>query len=259
MREAVLFLCHYVSDDMLVRYQKLVCDLAGHCDVFWALQCDNDVALKELQRRGVPVFGFSLDDLNALGYTPIAETIVPGSLHFVPLYFCKSHPEYDYYWLIEYDVVFTGSWSTLIGAFENDSSDLLASHIERYSKENRDWPWWQSLSLEESDKIPLEEAIKSFTPICRLSRSALEFLNVFLRKDGVKGHFEVLIATILHHNGYTIKDIGGTGAFTPRELRNHFYWQATDKDSSIRWRPVYLQEEIERLDVKDKLYHPIKG
>lgn len=62
MREAVLFLCHYVSDDMLVRFQKLVNDLAGHCDVFWALQCDSDVALKELQRRGVPVFGFSLQD-----------------------------------------------------------------------------------------------------------------------------------------------------------------------------------------------------
>ncbi len=259
MREAVLFLCHYVSDDMLVRFQKLVNDLAGHCDVYWALQCDSDVALKELQRRGIPVFGFSLDDLNALGYTPIAETIVPGSLHFVPLYFYKCHPEYDYYWLIEYDVVFTGSWSTLIGAFKNDSSDLLASHIEHYSKENRDWPWWQSLSLTEGDKIPLEKAIKSFTPICRLSRSALEFLNVFLRKDGVKGHFEVLIATILHHNGYTIKDIGGTGAFTPRELRNHFYVQGMGlNNGTMRWRPTYLLEEVNELNTKNKLFHPVK-
>ena len=69
----------------------------------------------------------------------------------------------------------------------------------------------------------------------------------------------MLVVTVLKHFGYTIKDLGGTGEFTPQELRNHFYWQETDKDSSIRWRPVYLQEEIERLDVKDKLYHPIKG
>lgn len=259
MREAVLFLCHFVNDDVLARFEKLEKDLAGYCDVFWALQCDDDTVLKELQRRNINLFGFSLDDLNTLGYSPIAETLVPGSLHFIPLYFCKCHLEYDYYWLIEYDVVFTGNWKTLISAFEEENADLLASHVEKYGENNTSWTWWQSLSLGVYDHPPLEKAVKSFNPICRLSHKSLLFLDEVLRNDGYKGHCEVLLATLLYNHGFNICDIGGNGTFTPQRLRNQFYIEDKGINSStMRWRPAYLSKEVNELGITNRLFHPVK-
>ena len=76
MREAVLFLCHLVNDEMLWRYAKLKEDLSGLCDVYWVFQTDNDISDAELHKSGVRIFEFSLDELKALNYTPIAKGLI---------------------------------------------------------------------------------------------------------------------------------------------------------------------------------------
>jgi hypothetical protein len=41
--------------------------------------------------------------------------------------------------------------------------------------------------------------------------------------DGWCGHNEVVPPTLLHHNGFTITDIGDKGRFTPPGLNDSFY------------------------------------
>ena len=68
--------------------------------------------------------------LNKLGYTPWGCTIMDGNFHFVLLDFYRQHPEYDYYWLIEYDVRFSGNWKTFFSFFHDKDEDFWAAHVE---------------------------------------------------------------------------------------------------------------------------------
>lgn len=259
MKTAILFLCHLTHDECLERYRKLVEDIDRQYDVFWAYQADGKTDRQLLQAQGIRLFPFTVYDLNALDYSPIAETLVPGSPHFVMELFFHQHPEYDYYWSVEYDVEFTGHWHIFFDAFKNNDSDMLSSHIEGHCADNEQWPWWTSLSFSPEDAISFGEYVKSFNPIYRLSHRALSFLDDFLKHEGNQGHFEALLPTILKHHGFTLQDIGGTGFLTPTEFRNRFYVQGAGiNNGTIRWRPIFLQKEIEALGVKDKLFHPVK-
>lgn len=257
MREAVLFLCHFKNEKMLNRYRKLAIDLPG-VDVFWAFQTDNGNMDSFLHvEKDIRLFGFSLNDLNSLDYSPIFSRIVPGSLHFIIELFYNQHPEYNYYWMIEYDVVYTGNWHHLLSYFDFNDADLLASHISFRGDDNRDWLWWESLSCK--NVIPKKMQVRAFTPIYRLSSCALSFLNEYLRFPDNYGHCEAILPTSLYNNGFRLEDFGGSGQFVRPDNYNKFYYQgADDKASSLRWRPEFRLEEIEKMDNAPKLYHPVK-
>ena len=258
MKEAVLFLCHFVTDNMLVRFGKLNKDLSGRCDVFWALQYGNDVDFMELQRRNIRVFNFSLHELNSLNYSPITESVVSSNVQLVPTYFYKCHPEYDYYWLVKYDVVLTGDWMKLIGAFEKDNTDFLISHIEHFCDTNKEWPLWKYPSLRVKDETPVANALKALTPVYRFSNQALHFLDGFLQDKGINGHFEMIIATLLKHYGYTIRDFEGTEELTLQKIHNNLHFQGFGlNNGTMQWSPTYIPEKVEGLDTKDK-FHPTK-
>lgn len=258
MKTAVLFLSHLVEDYCLQRYEKLVKESSEKYDVFWAYHADGGKGIARLQERGVNLFTFTAKELNQLGYTSIAETLVPGSVHFVMSWFYRQHPEYDFCWNIEYDVMFTGNWNTFFAAFAANDADLLASHIEFRSAQNEQWPWWKSLSLVEDTPDLPSECVKCFAPVYRLSKRAFTFIDSYFKKAN-SGHMEVLLSTALYRHGFSICDIGGTGEFTPLELRNRFYVQGTGvNNGTMRWRPVFCAEGVDALEAEDKLFHPVK-
>jgi hypothetical protein len=258
MKVAVLYLSHLIKDSFIARYKKLVNDISNHYDVYWVFQTDNGISGEILKKNGVNIFGFTLEDLNRLNYSPLYERIF-GSEHFITAFFSQQHPEYDYYWVIEYDVVFTGHWNTFFSAFASNDSDLLSSHIAVHNDSNNNWPWWASLSFNEENAVQPENYAKSFNPVYRISRRALSFLDDYLQKEHNKGYFEVVFTTALYNNGFKIQDFGGTGTFVPEGFRNRFYIQGEGMhNGTMRWQPEFSQEEIEALGTKDKLFHPIK-
>lgn len=81
-------------------------------DVFFAYHQHEDRlpnALEELN-----TFSFTNSILHELGYSPIEERLLPGSNHFPLLKFYREHPDYDYYWMVEDDVRFSGDWNDVI-------------------------------------------------------------------------------------------------------------------------------------------------
>src|SRR6185369_1900116 len=78
--------------------------------------------------------------------------------------------------------------------------------------------------------------------------------------DGWCGHNEVLWPTLLHHNGFTIMDIGGKGRFTPSSMKDNFYTESESNGAgslnsgTMRFTPFFWRVGPE----KDKLYHPVK-
>lgn len=124
-------------------------------------------------------------------------------------------------------------------------------------RDNPYWYWWNSLQCK--IEIPLEQRVRSFNPIYRISNKALFFLNSFLKDQNV-GHHEVLIPTILDYYQYSIGDFGCNGEFSLfRDEESAFYLPERNSyflyGGTMRYRPEFQHNEF---IVKNKLYHPVK-
>lgn len=244
MKQAVLYLTTKSNEWTLSAFHALEQSLQGMADVYFAYHQQGDVLPVSLQNIE-NLFVFTSDVLNELGYTPIEKgKLVPGSNHFPLLKFFKENQCYDYYWLVEDDVRFSGEWKDFFGSFASCTSDFLSSVIETKA-ENPTWYWWTSLKTG-NEVIAEEKLLKSFNPIYRLFSQALVCIDAHLR-IGWMGHYEVLLPTLLYNKGFLLEDFGGEGTFVRPENNAKFY-----NDTSMRIAPVLLD------DRKNYLFHPVK-
>lgn len=244
MKQAVLYLTNKSNEWTLSAFHALEQSLQGKADVYFAYHRQGDVlpvALQNIEN----LFVFTSDVLNELGYTPIERgKLVPGSNHFPLLKFFKENQGYDYYWLVEDDVRFSGEWKDFFGSFASCTSDFLSSVIETKA-ENPNWYWWSCLKTG-NEAIAVDRLLRSFNPIYRLSSQALACIDDHLRKDWI-GHHEVLLPTLLYNKGFLLEDFGGEGIFGRPENNAKFY-----DDTSMRIAPVLPD------DRKNYLFHPVK-
>ena len=244
MKQAVLYLTNKSNEWTLSAFHALEQSLQGMADVYFAYHQQGDVLPVSLQNIE-NLFVFTSDVLNELGYTPIEKgKLVPGSNHFPLLKFFKENQCYDYYWLVEDDVRFSGDWKDFFDSFASSTSDFLSSVIETKA-ENPTWYWWTSLKTG-NEVIAEEKLLKSFNPIYRLSSQALVCIDANLR-IGWMGHYEVLLPTLLYNKGFLLEDFGGEGTFVRPENNAKFY-----DDTSMRIAPVLPD------DRKNYLFHPVK-
>jgi len=253
-KQAFLFLSHLSSGVIIKEFKNIRRSTRHLGEAFF---------LYDMTKQPVPQnintlspYLYSDECLVSLGYPTIGVNIIPGHAHFPILKFYVDMPDYDYYWVIEYDVRFSGEWQIFFDSFQAVKNDFLTSHIRSYAEEP-DWYWWDLNHPRKS--IPLDKRIHSFNPIYRISKEALLFLHGEL-KSGWRGHNEVAMPTLLHHNGFTIQEISGRGKFTVPGMENKFY-SSYDSDSSgslssgtLRYRPAFWRYRNE----KNKLYHPVK-
>lgn len=244
MKQAVLYLTNKSNEWTLSAFHALEQSLQGMSDVYFAYHQQGDVLPVSLQNIE-NLFVFTSDVLNELGYTPIEKgKLVPGSNHFPLLKFFKENQCYDYYWLVEDDVRFSGDWKDFFDSFASSTSDFLSSVIETKA-ENPNRYWWTSLKVG-NEVIAEEKLLKSFNPIYRLSSQALVCIDAHLR-IGWMGHYEVLLPTLLYNKGFLLEDFGGEGTFVRPENNAKFY-----DDTSMRIAPVLPD------DRKNYLFHPVK-
>ncbi len=114
MKQAVLYLTTKSNEWTLSAFHALEQSLQGMADVYFAYHQQGDVLPVSLQNIE-NLFVFTSDVLKELGYTPIERgKLVPGSNHFPLLKFYKENQGYDYYWLVEDDVRFSGEWKNFL-------------------------------------------------------------------------------------------------------------------------------------------------
>jgi Protein of unknown function (DUF3405) len=250
--QAFLFQSHSVSTQLTRQYGNIRKATARMGNSFFLYHQTRSEA-----PSGLPgLYLFSNESLSRLNYRMIGPSFSPGHTNFPLLQFFRDHPDFDYYWLIENDVRFSGDWNVFFDTFKDTKQDFLTCHVRAHADEP-DWPWW---SLHHPRKsIPLPERLRSFNPIHRLSKASLSFLHQSL-SDGWCGHNEVLWPTLLHHSGFTIMDIGGKGRFTPSSMKDNFYTESESNGAgslnsgTMRFTPFFWRVGPE----KDKLYHPVK-
>ena len=258
MKDVLLLVSHQFTDDLEVKFHRIKQSFAAYGDVKLLLHWEEDNGQLELP-NDIDCVKFTTDDLNTLHYEPIAETIVPGSNHFALLWFYLQHPEYRYYWNIEYDVEFTGDWKVLFDAYGECDADFIATHLKWY-KEDVYWYWWNSYHGT-TFEVPYAKRIRSFNPIYRISGAALSFLDGFL-KAGNYGHHEVLIPIALYHHGYSIQDFGGKGNFVPQGHEERFYLSNDTTDVRFPYGTMLHKPSFENIlehFPPNKLVHPVKN
>jgi len=247
MSEEILFITHKKNDGIEKAARKLRREMGNRKLSILSHSV-------EFNLPGVPVHHFDRSVLHKTGFPVIGDGIIPGHAHF-PIFshIEKTGFQHEFYWVIEYDVRFTGKWQLLWKYYNSNSADLITTHINGYP-ETPDWPWWE-LS-HPANEIPLPERIRSFNPIYRISAKAVLFLSDAFR-SGWKGHNEVIIPTLLHHYGYKILDMGGNGMFTENGKR--FYTGMSDRNGKLLTGTFRHKPPMKRPGIlRNRLYHPVK-
>lgn len=234
MRRAILFRCHYLNAFILDVFRKIQDDCPDD-DVFLLY----DATHCPIETDSPHVFIVSEADARKTTY-PFINFWYHGD--YPLLLFYKHRPEYEYYWMIDHDVRFTGCWRTLFDSIPQ--SDFAGTDVARYHS-SKDWFWWR-----EKDYIPLDDRlrVKAFFPVVRFSNRALNLLDRH-RGKGANGFLEWAPTTILNSENYSIIDLGDHGEFTPSSCRGHFY-----SPDTFKWRPVMEQAG----QAPDWLYHPVR-
>jgi hypothetical protein len=264
-RLAILWITHLWSPELEAAFEDLLRmrNSSDHDVDVWLLLDASTPGANTLTARYKRHHLFDETRLFNLPYARIpGRPRIPGRsllhhAHFPLLDFYHSHPEYDYFWAIEYDVRYTGQWNQFFASFEDFDHDLITAHIRRYAEEYR-WNWWRSLQ-HPSKVIPCEKYLRSWNVIYRVSRKALAYLHS-AQIDGWRGHPEATFPTLLSEAGFRLLDMGGDGEFTPPGFRNRFY--TSSATSSGRFSPFGTVRDLPARSrpghSRNKLYHPIK-
>ena len=237
-KAAVLFKCYYHNKSALKEFNRIKssCDTELF-DVF--LSYDN--TRRDLKKT--PGTKYHVFDTEMIGnrYTEVYKvknaSLWKNTEHST-IDFCLKYPGYSHYWVVDHDVRFTGDWNSFFCSFMQSDADLIATYISRYGEGNWHneveeswWPWKSgNIIMDDSNKV------RAFFATYRFSRRALELLD---RKyiSGIEGFCEMVVPTLLSHEGYSLQDIG-----------KEYYDEKTFN---------FFNRVVKPGKEKNKLYHPV--
>jgi hypothetical protein len=132
-REVILYYSHFCSPAVRREVARLRNELDGRYDLFAVGYCRSAGALKGIDC--VTALEYSAEDLIALPYPGKARRFDPdnfiGNADLVPMKFFLDRPGYDYYWIVEYDVRFSGGWSKLFADLSSSARTCYARRCKR--------------------------------------------------------------------------------------------------------------------------------
>ncbi len=263
-QSVVLILNHFRDRHLMELYAEIKRACGRHRDVVLL----SDRSRKNLSFVRQPIatdeLVFELADLVALNYPGKQQIALPGKTQrnlklgnadLPVLLFYRQQNHYKHYWLIEYDVRYSGSWRQFLEAFDSSDADLLGTSLMRYPEFPR-WSHWQSLGIP-SMNLKVDDALRGFFPVYRLSNDALACLDE-VYGQGARGHMETLVPTALEQSGLRLEDIGGDGVFVKPGNVNRFY---TNQRTSNQLSPgtfVYRPARTAAGEEPNRLWHPVK-
>ncbi len=267
-RDCAVFLTHLWSPAVAGHYARLKREAGAVLDVFLAFQpASEDMAVPPDMYPDIVV---GMDQGAAVLPQRHAEY---GAAHreapwgYVDLVWCAAFLDpklasYDRFWLVEYDVDFSGDWEDFFAEAASYGGDILATRVRRRS----DDPRYGHLPYFSMPEGAISDPVIALFPISRLSRRLLEVYQEELSVRDWQGHFEIVLPSVAASRGLSIEEIGGDGPFTPPERRNRHYRGPFDMmstyETTFNYRPVqsfhYFGEAPQNFREPDQLYHPVK-
>ena len=130
-RFALLWMTHVWNRELEAEFERfLQINYPGSPDVWLILDSSTPGAM-DLARRYERCHVFRVNEMfQRLSYPRINNKTLYNHVHFPILDFFHSHSEYDHYWVIEFDVRYTGEWEILLRSFESFNQDLITKTSE---------------------------------------------------------------------------------------------------------------------------------
>ncbi len=263
-RTLIVHYTHAIHPSTPRELARLHAELDGTYDIAVTGCCEHPTTLDALRHPQRRIVCSTRDDLRALPYPGRQQTAkwktLRGNNDLALLHAFRHYPDYDHYWVIEYDVRYTGNWRHLFDLLSHSPADLLCTRIYRQSPQNP-WPHWQSFSTGQ-DPPQTIGLISAFLPIHRASAGLLRLIDEVCRR-GWTGHPEVLWPTAAAHHGLHLEEIGGAGPFTPPHRRRHYYRSidcpTLQSSHTFTATPSLPDTADLAAHGPDTLWHPIKG
>ncbi len=129
MRNVILFISHHCDESDLIAYNRLITELDNSIyDVVWCAP-----------------YNLTLDDTIKTVYRYDNEKVFKHGFvnpsYIVENYYIEHH-NYDYYYVHEYDVAYTGNYNEFFTELDATDYDFIACYINT-SKSGRWWQWWE--------------------------------------------------------------------------------------------------------------------
>jgi hypothetical protein len=255
--ECIVFLAHHAQPGAMAALEKLVAECGSSFTIIPVFdQTKKSFSVEHIANARVVHWKQVVRQL------PYHEkhrehrgTFWPRNIEMPLMGFFQESPRYSNYWLMEYDVRFTGDWKEFFGHFGGSRSDLLATTIFDYDF-RPEWDNWRTLRSPQS--VPERKRVRALLSLCRLSNAALQAVHQAYC-EGWSGHYEVTIPTILRTRGLTLEDFGGSGRYVAPGNRNRFYRNSPEiaglAPGTFTVAPNVISEEYP----PGMLWHPIKG
>lgn len=263
MRTLLLFQTHYMDARLERAFRRLARQAPAHFDCRVLVHLPPGAKVPP-RLAGLPHHLVGTDALRAMPYprkTAAAdwtgrawELWGGGHCDLIPLHAMLAAPGYDRYWVIEYDVAFTGDWGRFFAAFEDSEADLLATCI-RARQDDPHWVCWPSIEGPEA-----AHATGAFMPLWRVSARLLAAMDAAYRA-GFGGHLEASWSTLAAARGMALEDIGGDGPFVRAGNRRRFYTAAPSSAVQFYLAPgtFFARPAMYRAGRRrDTLWHPVK-
>jgi hypothetical protein len=261
----ILYRAHKMTDAVR-REVKILKEQLPDCDVVVVGYATQPQDFSDLP-AGVEFFLYDRAALEGLEYALKLQHVkwesTTGHNDLPIMRFFRDRPYYEYYWIIEYDVRYTGNWAILFEDLKLSNADLLGTNVMDFD-EAPHWAWWSRDELPVSI-VPLESRLKIFAPFMRISMRLLNKVDAKYR-TGWSGHYEMTLPTICKWSGLVVEDLGGNGRYTPRARLDKHYLSNTTSwalfPGTFLFRPSFSDSEIRQfgkeLAGKPMLWHPIK-
>ncbi|MGG5808739.1 hypothetical protein [Falsiroseomonas sp. CW058] len=182
-----------------------------------------------------------------------------GHCDLIALHGMLAHPGFDRYWVMEYDVAFTGDWGRFFAAFEGSDADLLTTCI-RERADDPAWVCWPSLQGGAHGDAAQAFATAAFLPLWRVSARLVAAMDAAYR-DGYGGHVEASWSSLARARGMKLEDIGGDGPFVAEGNRRRFYTASPSTALQFYLAPgtFFAKPHMYRPGRRrDTLWHPVK-
>jgi hypothetical protein len=257
MTECIVFLAHHTAPGAMAALSKLVDECGSMLTI---------VPVFDQTRKSFPVDHIAnarvvrwKDLTRQLPYREKHRehrgTFWPRNIEMPLMGFFQESPRYANYWLMEYDVRFTGHWKELFGHFAASKSDLLATTIFDYDF-RPEWDNWKTLRSPQG--VAERDRVRALLSLCRLSNTALQAVHRAYC-EGWSGHYEVTIPTILKTQGLTLEDFGGSGRYVAPGNHNRFYRNTPEVGGLAPGTFTIAANAICDEYPLNMLWHPIKG
>lgn len=250
MKQALFFVTHIFDARVEKRLKKIISDTENFCDVYITTNKPENIPAPYKDR----VRTWSLEEMKKRNSLLISNGYL-WNCHMTPLILREKVPFYDFFWFIEYDVVYTGNWGDIISQCMSDDADLIATHLKRYTEnDQKKWSWWKIFTTWD-DILSDTQKISGFFPVYRISNQWIDAIQESIHR-GWKGHFESLIPTAIEFQKGTLHELGWSAPLTPQERKWYYYTTYASKYrtlSEFRYAPDHVV-----LLRKKTLYHPVK-